>query len=425
MALRRLRENHLIAGENKGLTKGEWFMRCGSKVKTIFFSAMAVGILMLSGCSSKKISTTAVTDASYRVMTKTEDGYYFLDYIQEGKGRLMINYLPTDGDKAVPLCNKANCKHRCDVEGCVHDGRDTCELKDCDAHITDYNSYDTGILSYDGKLYFIMLTKDGQGLYTVSADGAKRELVGIVDENRQADIDKFTLYKGYMYYSIRDYKNKTESLYIYKVNLNDMTDKTQVFQADNAHVGVNDMRGYEEGLFFNIAYLRTGEYVEDIDASVAYELYQITDGGAEKVIDRDDIMGFVVNDGWLYYYAVGDSSLYRYDLKTDVTEKLYKAEDNTIYSLWSDSNYIYLDNEPYVRYCTILRYGEYPLALTVLEKDGTFVKNIEFNTSRGHFVGGDDKYMFYNYFDTTRVYDKSSMDSGVTELRNVSACLDE
>ena len=78
-------------------------MRCGSKVKTIFFSAMAVGILMLSGCSSKKISTTAVTDASYRVMTKTEDGYYFLDYIQEGKGRLMINYLPIDGDKAVPL----------------------------------------------------------------------------------------------------------------------------------------------------------------------------------------------------------------------------------------------------------------------------------------------------------------------------------
>ena len=63
--------------------------------------------------------------------------------------------------------------------------------------------------------------------------------------------------------------------------------------------------------------------------------------------------------------------------------------------------------------------------MTVLEKDGTFVKNIEFNTSRGRFVGGDDKYMFYNYFDTTRVYDKSSMDSGVTELRNVSACLDE
>lgn len=384
--------------------------------------------MTITGCREEKISAIAVSDACFNTVAKTDAGYYFLDYMKEG-GRLRINYLSSDGTQAVALCSKSGCTHKCEVMGCTHDGQSDCGVKNCNAHITDYNCYDTGITAYDGSLYFIMSTSDGVGLYTLSGDGAKRKLVGIIDKNSGLDIAKCTLNKGYMYYEVRENKNGVTDDKLFMVNLNNMEEKKLIFEKMGENVrGINFLRGYDEGVYFTFVCTREDWSIDNEEIKIDYELYKVTQNSSEKVLDRKDTMEFSLIDGWLYYYSLDDAALYRMDIDTGVTQMVYRTEKNMLYTIWSDSTYIYLDNEPTVRY---RNYNEkYNWTVSVLKKDGIFVRDIYMPVQYGRIVGSDDRYFIINNrYTQTYLYDKNLVEnhSGEDEVTaiNVSSKIDK
>lgn len=381
------------------------------------FAAVLLILVTITGCATKKVSTTKVSDADFDEMAGTEEGYYFL---HSPYGETMIYYFPAGGKEALPLCSKANCTHSCDIPGCQHtDDSLTCGYRNCDAHLTRGNfiSQNAGIIYYDGKLYVLMRDSEGIGLYSISTDGTKREKVCTVDENANQNITQFILYKGYLYYEVSDYAKGEYDVKIHKINLNKTAEKELVFEQKGNMVGVNWLRAYENGVFFVLANEKNDD---DTLQNVVYELYRITENGAEKIIEREDVSVYTVIDECIYYHSLHDSMLYCYNMNTRLTDALYGTEKDMLYMMWTDSEYIYLDNGMGAQYY-MFEDIDIQRVITVLKKDGSFVRDI-YLTDMDDVIaplyvrGSDDKYFILTNLSSWYVYDKSQLETGGNDI---------
>ncbi len=387
--------------------------------KIILIMTAFAAVLLLTGCAAKKISVTDVAQNNFSEVGATEDGYYFMQpYVTGGQ---LIYYYPVGAEQSVVLCNKPNCTHSCDVSGCQHktDSAD-CGFKNCDGYIRDENcpSSLNGIKCYAGKLYFMMTDDKGLGLYTIAADGSVRERVCIIDENRQQNVSDFVICKGYLYYVIDNYENSESVQSVYKINLNKPSEKELVFEKRGEYLVGRYFKGCDEGVFFSEV---TQSTAEDNSVHEAYELFQINDDGACDILGRDDVSGYTVTDGCVYYHSLNDAMLYRYDLNTKETAALYKTQDNMMYYIWYDSNYIYLDNMQGAHYYWF-EHIDVERIITVLDKNGTFVADIKLDDPDDvntilYTRGCDENYfIFTNLNKSWYVYDKKNIGSQKCEL---------
>lgn len=185
-------------------------------------------------------------------LATTEDGYYFVI-------NAFVYFIDKETLKAVPLCNKPNCKHDSD---------------ECNAA---FHTYDNFLSFYKGSLYVKGEAPDKEEralknyIYQVSLDGSERKTVLEYKDGFQFGEPK-TIHRGYIYF-----ENITPFIWesinvgasISRYDLKDPSEREILFESDleDANVRLGSIYG-NYLYFYELGY--RGE--ENISRSMIYNL---------------------------------------------------------------------------------------------------------------------------------------------------------
>ncbi|MBQ9886041.1 MAG: hypothetical protein IJM37_04165 [Lachnospiraceae bacterium] len=302
-------------------------------------------------------------------IARVEKGYYYLGNDVENNCTYLM-YFDEDTQKAVPVCNKAECSHKA--------------TSDCDAvfslDLIEGIGTPGGLWYYEGDLYTIINKFDPKtrltscDIYQINIDGSKRikyiELFKIESPG-------FVPYchRGYLYIALH---NGEKEIDLYRVKLEKGAELEQIytFKAEDATIAY--YQPYKKGIAFKCFSMEGDKPVicvryYDAETNEITELVSGLNDRSYRIIDNK------------YYYMI-DKDLYVYNMDTKESRQLYSF-DYPVY-LSYDGKYLYGD------VCTdalLLPADEH--YIYVLDTEGNLVDKIQ-AVSNCICSFGDEKYLF-------------------------------
>lgn len=344
---------------------------------------MCVVCLCCSGCGKTEGITGIASDNDSQAFwndapfafARGENGYY---YISERYDVRNVMFFDAVTKESYPVCGKAECTH---------------DNENCDAYLgDDYNHQ--SIWYYRGHLYLMRYDERQADLILVefNQDCTQRKELFVVARNSDRSEGRY----GLVFHD--------EDVYIYDIL------GTATFESDN-HISINKMaldgskkeeifvkemdavefsaisavKSYGDFLMFTVV---TREVVEDTVQSEMSGIYAYDYQSGEISTFLDEpICDYTIDEKnqILYYYKFGDG-LYKKDLQSQQTERIYQCEENNKFCQISyDGKYIYINNQ---RMETIWLFV--PIYTWVIDSNGTIMQKIEMS----HTFFGDDQYIF-------------------------------
>lgn len=262
-------------------------------------------MLLLFGCSDKENSESTDEVSSYI----TKDGMYFIDEIKDDTR--IVKYFDFAAKKAVPLCDKVNCKHEDDscpaVKLTKQDGGNLISLK-----------------SYHKKLYLYYQSdeKDGSIMQT---DEQGKNLKTIFTIPKSRIVNDFDIYHDQLFYcyNVMGYQDKEETVYgtsdnnvlaVYDLEEGTNTDITK---SDQKKKGYCMMIGFDQDVAYFI------DYRYDKKQRPVYA-YHLDTKETERLDENNRIDMSMMYDGKLYGADAKTKEIYSYDFKNKTKTILTK-----------------------------------------------------------------------------------------------------
>lgn len=396
--------------------------------KRLVLVVLLLAASLITGCMGKGKDKTSVDITPYsksdmklgydgqeyfspyeRVITETEDGYYYFDYSYRYSKNLdslvYLMFFDKKIQKSVPVCNLADCTHEKGNEECNAQFLNQIEKEES-------TELPRALWYYDGNLYTVLIsTKDGSNtynydLYQISPDGSKRtkytELYTLYSENGISLPEAF-FHRGYVYYRITD-TDGFQSLY--KVKVEKGAEPELLTKLDDENKIISKFQIYKTG----ITYLQFSYTDESSDYSIKY--YDESTGKITTLLDGEDIVMYTFVDDRIYY--VFHNKVYLYDLESKEKTAIFEADDYLYISY--DGKYLYAEVQTF----SLKDYSKH--YIYVLDLEGNLIDTIQAPSSQNCYFGNED-YLFQMFdlnenlkgssdMPLVKVFDKSQIGTG-------------
>jgi hypothetical protein len=339
---------------------------------------LLISVMLLSSCSSR---TTDLDEYSNNIDDQYNYWSYSRDYVCETNNAYYfmsgyeMNYLyiyDKDKKKAIPLCNKPDCKHTNETNGY--------KVADCNAFLGLGPRF---LELYKDSIYYVDESSSTSNgfipiLYKISLDGTKREKVLVFTH----DVTYCVIHRGYFYYATMDSKTdeegdkeEGENKFIYRLfrqSIDNPTQTPELIVEGYDYVGrVNDLICYGDYLYYSITYY-TDESCQEIVKSI--NMYDIQNKTNKRILENGTPPYTIFNDRFIYQETDGT---YACDLTGENSQKI--TDKIGIYS--ANSKYLFIYN--YQR-----------RDVTILDNDFNVIKMITLDETYKQPIGCSNEYYF-------------------------------
>lgn len=334
------------------------------------------------------------SDGMFREFAITPDGYYYIE------NELFLKFYDKKSDKHVYVCNKPNCSHK--------------EYYECDAFFdpSAYNISFNGICYYNDTLYTTYYDMADETCYLceIAKDGSSRKKLCKLGKYKIGTVTAFTkiMHGNYVYYTYDVFEE------------NSLTDECKIIPKLYRSDYINDKKPEELTSAMdieNIKYIYSPKvykshiyFVVDLEANSEGTIigklmsYNTETNEMEEVLERE-LYEYVITDDAIYY--TNRNHLVRYDKETKEEKELYEMDYTS--NLFSDGNYLYLDDacaSPEFFHVTEEEMGR---TITVLDKKGKVIEIMKDLDKNYIMQTVDDNYLFFSYYGDIKLIKKDSI----------------
>jgi len=331
-------------------------------------------LIDLSSIGTSSDESQSYWNPSEHNIARGENGYYFLSDLGD-----YLMYFDEETHTSFPLCGKADCKHTDST---------------CNAFLGKHDHLMDTIYYYRNNVYLLALSNGNAILERVNADGSGRQEIGKVGESDGGSGSEKLVFSGdfvYVFYRGHENSNAENTEVVNKMSLDGKSEET-IFEFTGTNARIYNGRSYGNKLLFLIETYKKDENKNYDLKGLGLYAYDYITGETSKVID-DNISDYSVDlqNNMIYYFVVGEG-LYKMNISTKETKKIFEANEDCMYGELSyDGRYLYIDNEFWIG----LQLGKIKIQekCWVVDANGTIINTIPCDDFLEMYFG-DEKFLF-------------------------------
>ena len=288
-------------------------------------------------------------------------GYYILDYAY-------LKFLSKENNQLIYLCGNPECKH---AEFDKHFYQVTEEeLWSCNAYVGTvlpcsvvYEDPYVYVLGYDE------MTSD-VSLQRISMDGSVHENLGVIGQAPDTgSYYTYVLDDNIMYFSYNEPSMKVKNNHVSVQSFDlESGEIEELYVAEGKNLNIYLVREYDGLICFRESKL--DEEGNQTDRLLCYD----TEKEEIEEVYSGEFYRYAIEDSDHFYLYVTDEGIYSLDRAEGTKELLWEADESTGFAeLAYDGEYLYLSNW----YAALIDKEQFPYQITVVDKDGNLVNQID------------------------------------------------
>lgn len=313
------------------------------------------------------------TDGAYDVAA-AENGYYYVTMEN------MIVYFDIESKDVIPVCAKPDCTH---------------DSFSCNAYLGQSYVIDS-IYYYNGYIYYMPVESGMAKLCRIDPSGVTREIVGELLPSTGTNAIHLTFQGDYAYaYNFTSHISSEEEFTeeLVELSLKDGTRKV-VYEVTGKGLAIKNVKSFGDKVFFIVQ--ESKDFMDKDNMVVKSRGLYLYSHGEDEVltVSENNINDYYIlpDTGKMYYYVTGEG-LYKSDIESGQSERIYDAtKDFDMCSVSSDGKYVYLSNAKYAFYVYVKDQWD-KKRYVVLDMDGNVVNDIKCPNALELYFG-DERYLF-------------------------------